>query len=169
MKDFNTNILYKSDIHGLNHNIRVCFFAYVIATNENVSESDFEIIMDACKYHDIGRENDYKDKKHGKKNSEKLYFLEDKYSEEDFKYLKTIICCHSINDSEFENVALQNKIKDILRCKKTYEILKDSDGLDRVRLEYPVVNINYLRMETAKKMVLFAYNLLNNYNKIVNK
>jgi len=169
MNDFNTNLLYKSDIHGLNHNIRVCFFAFVISTIENITTKDFSIIMEACKYHDIGRVNDFEDKTHGKNSSEMLSFLDGKYSDEDIKYLKTIITCHSINDSEFENIAAENKINDISRCKKMYEILKDSDGLDRVRLEYPVINVNYLRTDIAKKMILFAYDLFNNYNKVMNK
>lgn len=167
MKEFDTNILYKSNIHGINHNIRVCFFAFVISSFENVSINDFKIIMEACKYHDIGRENDFEDKEHGKRSSIMIGFLKDKYTEQDIKSLKTIITCHSINDSEFESIAIQNGIDDIDRCKKMYEILKDSDGLDRVRLEYPVIKANYLRTKIAKRMILFAYNLFNNYDKLI--
>lgn len=49
--------------------------------------------------------------------------------------------------------------------KKMHEILKDADALDRVRLEEPFVDINYLRTETSKKMVVFAHELFYNYNK----
>ena len=167
MKDFDINILYKSNIHGINHNIRVCFFAFVISSFENISISDFKIIMEACKYHDIGRINDFEDREHGKRSSEMIIFLKDKYIEEDINCLKTIIACHSMNDSEFESIAIQNGIDDIDRCKKMYEILKDSDGLDRVRLEYPVIKVNYLRTRIAKRMILFAYNLFNNYDKLI--
>lgn len=167
MKEFNTDILYKSDGHGLNHNIRVAFNAYIISSNENISEDDFLIIMDACKYHDIGRKNDLEDKLHGTRSSEMLSFIEDKYTKEELNYLKTIIICHSLNDKDFEKVAIKNKIKDIKRCKKMHEILKDSDGLDRVRLHYPYVNIKYIRTETAKKMITFSHELYYNYNMIL--
>lgn len=169
MHDFDTAILYKSDGHGINHNIRVSFYAYIISSNEDVSKKDFTLIMEACKYHDIGRENDLEDKLHGKRSAHMLTFLEDKYSAEELNYLKTIITCHSLNDKEFEKVAVKNKIKDIERCRKMHEILKDSDGLDRVRLKYPYVNIKYLRTETSKRMIEFSHKLFYNYDNILDK
>lgn len=167
MKKFNTKILYKSDGHGLNHNIRVAFFAYIISSNEKISKKDFSIILDACKYHDIGRINDIEDKNHGLRSSKLLTFLDDKYTEEELNYLKTIITCHSLNDKDFEKVAIKNNIKDIERCKKMHEILKDSDGLDRVRLHYPFVNIKYIRTETAKNMIPFSHELYYNYKTLI--
>ena len=168
MKDFDTTILYKSEGHGMHHNIRVAFYAYIISSSENISEVDFNIIMEACKYHDIGRQNDLEDKMHGKRSAEKISFLEEKYSKDELNYLKTIITCHSLNDKDFEKIAVKNKIKDIERCRKMHEILKDSDGLDRVRLHYPYVNIKYIRTKTAKKMIPFAHELFYNYNMILN-
>lgn len=167
MQDFNTKILYKSKGHGINHNIRVCLFAYIISTNEEINSKDFALIMEACKYHDIGRINDNEDMLHGKRSAEMLTFLEDKYSSEELNYIKTIITCHSIDDNDFENIAIKNGIKDIARCKKMHEILKDSDGLDRVRLAYPNVNIKYLRTNTAKKMIIFSHKLFHNYKKLI--
>ena len=166
MNEFDTSILYKSDIHGVNHNIRVSYFGYVISSNEGISNRDFEIIVDACKYHDIGRENDFEDKFHGGRGANMLTFLDDKYSSEELNYLKTIVTCHSMNDDMFDEVATLNGIQDIERCRKMYNILKDADGLDRVRLEYPYINVNYLRTETARRMVLFSYKLFNNYDKL---
>ena len=169
MHYFDKTILYKSDGHGVNHNVRVSFFAYIISSNENISEKDFALIMEACKYHDIGRENDLEDKFHGTRSAHMITFLEDKYPEEELNYLKTIITCHSLNDKEFEKVAAKNRIKDIERCRKMHEILKDSDGLDRVRLKYPFVNIKYLRTEASKRMIAFSHELFYNYNIILNK
>lgn len=169
LRDFNTEILYKSDGHGINHNIRVCFFAYIISTNENISKRDFELIMEACKYHDIGRINDNEDALHGQRSADNLTFLQDKYTEEELNYIKTIVTSHSRNDKDFNKIAKKNNIKDIKKCKKLHEILKDSDGLDRVRLHYPYVNIKYLRTKTARKMIPFAHELYNNYNNIITK
>lgn len=167
MKNFNTEILYKSDGHGINHNIRVCFFAYIISTNENISPRDFELIIEACKYHDIGRINDVEDEFHGYRSANKLIFLQDKYTEEEMNYIKTIVTTHSRKDKEFDKIAIKNKIKDINRCKKLHEILKDSDGLDRVRLHCPYVNIKYLRTTTGKRMIPFAHELYSNYDKTI--
>ena len=168
MKDFDTTILYKSDGHGVNHNIRVCFFAYIISSNEKISTRDFELIMEACKYHDIGRTNDMEDESHGKKSADKITFLDNKYSKEELNYIKTIVTCHSLNDKKFNKVATKNGVIDIERCKKMHEILKDSDALDRVRLHYPYVNEKYIRTETARKMIAFAHELFYNYNTILN-
>lgn len=167
MRDFNTNILYKSDGHGIHHNIRVCFFAYIISTNEKISKRDFELIMEACKYHDIGRINDEEDALHGERSANKLTFLKDKYTEEELNYIKTIVTSHSRSDKDFNKIAIKNKVKDINKCKKLHEILKDSDGLDRVRLHYPYVNIKYLRTITGKRMIPFAHELYYNYNKTI--
>lgn len=169
MENFNTDILYKSEGHGINHNIRVCFFAYIISTKENISEEDFKLIMEACKYHDIGRINDLEDALHGKRSADSLSFLMENYTVEELNYIKTIITCHSLSDREFERIAIKNNISDLKRCKKLYEILKDSDGLDRVRLCYPYVNIKYLRTETAKNMIPFAHELFYNYNLFLEK
>ena len=166
MMDFNTEILYKSDGHGINHNIRVCFFAYIISTNENISKRDFELIMEACKYHDIGRNNDNEDALHGERSANKLTFLKGKYTEEELNYIKTIVTSHSRNDKDFDKIAKKNKVVDLNRCKKLHEILKDSDGLDRVRLHYPYVNIKYLRTKTSRRMIPFSHELYSNYDKI---
>ncbi len=168
MQNFNTKVLYKSDGHGINHNIRVCFIAYIISTNENISKRDFELIMEACKYHDIGRINDIEDEFHGQRSANNLTFLKDKYTEEELNYIKTIVTTHSRNDKEFDKIAIKNKVKDLNRCKKLHEILKDSDGLDRVRLHYPYVNIKYLRTVTGRRMIPFSHKLYSNYDEIIN-
>lgn len=168
LDNFDITKVYKSEIHGLNHNIRVLLFAFIISEMEQLNEVDFNIILDSAKYHDIGRTNDLRDDEHGKRSSENLLFLKGKYSENNFNILKTIIECHSIDDNEFFNIAKNNKITEIDRCKKLLDILKDSDGLDRVRLEFPYIKINLIRTETAKKLVLFAYELYSNYNLYIN-
>lgn len=169
LKDFDITKLYKSQIHGLNHNIRVLLFAFIISEMEQLNEANFNIILDAAKYHDIGRINDLRDDKHGKRSSENLLFLKDKYSETDFNILKTIIECHSVDDNDFVSIARNNKIIEIDRCKKLLDILKDSDGLDRVRLEFPYIKIDLIRTETAKKLVLFAYELYSNYSTYIKR
>lgn len=167
MKKLRTDILYKSYIHGINHNIRVSIFALIISIYENVSIDDFKLILEAVKYHDIGRSNDGKDKNHGLISSQKLDFLVDKYNSDDLNDLKTIIICHSLDDEEFMKIATNNNIKDIKRCTKMYHILKDSDALDRVRLGNPIIKINLLRTSTSKRLIKYSYKLNYNYEKLM--
>ena len=44
-------------------------------------------------------------------------------------------------------------------CEKLFSILKDADGLDRVRLNYPKINVAMLRTIAAQKCVLFAFKM----------
>lgn len=163
MNKLDSSKLYKSDIHGINHNIRVSLIALIICVFEDISLDDFKIIIEGTKYHDIGRTNDYENKEHGLIASKKLDFLNEKYSNEELNYIKTIIQCHSLNDESFEEIAKENNIKDIEKCRRMFNILKDSDGLDRARLEYPYIKIELLRTTTAKRLIPFAYELVENY------
>ena len=61
--------------------------------------------------------------------------------------LKTIVTCHSIDDEYFESVAKKNNIEDIDRCRKMLNVLKDSDALDRIRLEDPYIKIDLMNFK----------------------
>ena len=41
--------------------------------------------------------------------------------------------------------------------KKMFKLLKDSDALDRTRLEYPYINLSYLRFSESKSLVPLSY------------
>lgn len=64
-----------------------------------------------------------------------------------------------MEDNEIDKYIQIYKVKDINKCKKLFNILKDADGLDRVRLPYPKVHIDLLRTGTAKRIVLFAFEM----------
>lgn len=166
--DYKTELLYKSYGHGINHNIRVTLYAVIISIYEEISIDDFKLVIEACKYHDIGRINDLLDEKHGLRSAEMIDFLKDKYAEEEMNILRTIITCHSLNDKEHDKIAKKNGVKNIKRSKKLLDILKDSDALDRVRLNYPLIRIDYLRTDISKKIVLFSFLTYFNYEKILN-
>lgn len=163
MKNIEPCRLYKSLIHGINHNIRVSIFALIISIYEKIPLDDFKLIIEAAKYHDIGRNNDNEDKEHGARSSQSIEFLKNSYNENEMNYLKTIIQCHSLDDDLFDEIALKNNVDDIERCRKMFNILKDSDGLDRVRLEWPLIKTEFIRTKTAKRLIPFAYELLENY------
>ena len=83
--------------------------------------------------------------------------------EEELNILKTIITCHNIPDEMFETIARENNIQDFNRTKILFKILKDADGLDRVRLEYPYVRMDFLRNDLSLQMIPLAYKLIKTY------
>lgn len=163
MKEFDIDKLYSSHIHGIDHNIRVAIFALIISAFEKIDLDDFRIIIECAKYHDIGRINDLEDITHGFMGARKIDFLESKYNSRELSYMRTVITIHSLSDDSFNRIASLNDVDDIERCKKMFHILKDADGLDRARLEWPYIDIDYLRTFTAKRLIPFAYELNYNY------
>lgn len=163
MKNLDIDKLYSSPIHGVDHNIRVAVFALIISAFEKIDLDDFRIIIECAKYHDIGRINDLEDITHGFMGARKIDFLESKYNSRELSYMRTVITVHSLPDDSFKRIALLNDVDDMERCRKMFHILKDADGLDRARLEWPYIDIDYLRTFTAKRLIPFAYELNYNY------
>ena len=156
--------IFNSKKHGYTHIERVTLFSYFLAINNNLTTRDTQLLLYAAMYHDIGRIDDSMDQYHGLRSANKLDQLELNVTPEELNILKTIITCHSIPDEWFEEVAQENNILDFDRTRKLFNILKDADGLDRVRLGCPHVALDFLRCETSKKMIPLAYQLINFYN-----
>lgn len=170
MNNIEIDKIHKSELHGIAHNERTSLLGLAIGILEGLNERDLELLIEATKYHDIGRlDEEEGDQAHGFISSELIEKVDIKLSEEEMKMLKTIFICHSIDDSKFDKVAEKLEIQDIERCRKIFEILKDADGLDRIRLldngysEMDALDTNFLRTTTAKKMVAVAYELYYNY------
>lgn len=175
MSEIKEDYLYKSIKHGIMHNERVSLFALYIALKQELDLIDLIILIEAAKYHDIGRENDFRDDYHGLRSANMIASItNEKLKQNDLNILASIVECHSYND---EYLIDENKIKIILnkynidekkRFIKLARILKDADGLDRVRLsgEKSKLDENYLRTKEAKKLVKVAYKLFENYQKI---
>lgn len=165
VKNIKHEFLYKSESHGKKHNIRVMLFSYYLSIIYKINEIDLQIIFDASKYHDVGRTNDLLDESHGRKSAELIDdIVENKIynNKENLNLLKSIIHIHSINEKEESKIIKKYNIKDTERFKKLYYILKDSDGLDRVRLSinnkcFSALNPNYLRLEESKKLIKTAH------------
>lgn len=165
MNDFNKDLLYVSDLHGINHNIRTSIFTLIIASSEKLPFNDFTLALEAAKYHDTGRMNDVEDYYHGRRSSEVISFLREKYSEEDLSYLKAIVEAHSIPDMEKDKMIDKYQLQDKERYYRLLNVLKDSDGLDRVRIHD--LNPSYLRTKKAKELFNFANELFENYDKVL--
>jgi len=166
MSNINKKYMYRSELHGISHNERVALFSFYLSEMLDLNNEDFNIIMYAALYHDIGRTNDFVDDLHGLKSAKKIKKLKLDLSEDDQRVLKTIITAHSMDDQYFDKVFDSFGAFDYARCKKLYSILKDCDGLDRVRLFFPMVSAEMLRNPESKSLILTSYNLLENCEQI---
>ncbi len=162
MKDFHTDLLYDSEIHGLKHNIRVSIYTLLIVNQGNYSKEDLQILLEAAKYHDTGRINDKDDLAHGKRSSDMMSFLSNRYSDVDMNYLKSIVEAHSIPDAKRDIIAKKNKLDNIGRYHKLLNVLKDADALDRVRTAD--LDVTFLRTEKGKDLEPFAKELYKIYH-----
>jgi uncharacterized protein len=178
IKDGTTNFdlrnVYKSKIHGKEHNERVLFLASAIAWYEKIPKEWNEILIDGAKYHDIGRINDAWDTLHGKRGSEQIEKIVKYEKKEDLAILEFIIETNSINDSKAKDILNNYDINNKEKALILLNILKDADGLDRMRLdeeagnsEYTASNLNpeYLRTAAGKQLIKAAFELYSFYIK----
>ncbi len=177
IKSVNKEILYKSFTHGYFHNERVITIGFIIAKLRNIDSNMMKILMDACKYHDIGRVNDAWDESHGEASAElidKVVQNDSFYdNDENLKVLKSIIEYHSKNDNLIDLILDKYNVKDRERTKEIMKILKDADGLDRVRLsmrdDYSELDPSYLRTKESKSLIKFSHQLNELYLKSLEK
>lgn len=152
----------KSNLHGINHVVRVLFNAYAVTTLENVNAEDRKIVIEAAKLHDIGRVSDGEDEENGNQSAIKARkMLEDKgFSAEEINLICFIIKEHSLprtkNEKDIEELpeALRQRYKYCLK------LLKDADKLDRVRLGD--LDSKRLSTDSAKRLVGVAKDVFEN-------
>lgn len=147
-------------IHGVNHAERVMYLALNISKLEKYSEEDRNILIEASKFHDIGRTHDNVCLIHGMLSNKKIeqYGLLKGFSEEDENIIKYIIHNHCIHDKDTMNNIDEYNIKDKERAVRLLMAFKDSDGLDRVRVGD--LDPSYLRTVSSKNLISLAENLL---------
>lgn len=160
-----SGFLYDSLTHGINHNIRVLLFTFYLAKKLNLDKTKFRILMDACKYHDVGRRNDLYDEEHGKRSAnavDKIVDDEIYKTNDNLDMLKAIIEYHSVPDRNINKVMSKYKIMDEKTFKILAYLLKDADGLDRVRLSignklFSDLNLRYLRFDDSLTLVKISH------------
>lgn len=168
LENIKIKYIYNSDIHGIDHNIRVSLYGYYMGLKYKLDKCDMKILLEACKYHDIGRVNDNEDDLHGFRSAQKLESFE-RFNKNDMKILSAMVTYHSVDDELFLKIAKIYDVNDIERLRILCNILKDSDGLDRVRGCGWGLNTKYLRTDVSLEMVYLAYELLYNYQDIKSK
>lgn len=167
------NYLYSSFSHGINHNERVLFWAYFLAFQTNLDPVSIRIVLDGAKYHDIGRKNDLLDPKHGARSASMIAQVVDDpiyQDERNLNLLKGIVELHSQTDKNASKIIKKYEIENEQLFDLLFQILKDADALDRVRLTYmkkrfSALNPNYLRISVSKTLLQAAHSLNEFYEK----
>ena len=145
--------LFKSHIHGEGHIERVLLNGAMLAMRHELNEQDVSLLLDACCYHDTGRVDDSVDHAHGARSALKLGRLTGRTGQE-LKMLETIVEAHSRWDGDLDEVLEQNQVEDNERARRLALLLKDADGLDRVRLND--LDVKYLRWASSLEQAGFA-------------
>lgn len=139
-------------IHGISHVKRVLRLAEKISSHYDLTEREERVLALAACYHDIGRVHNEWDVTHGLLSSRKTRDLgllnsEGLTPKEEALVLK-LITTHSLDDTAFEGMEQEVLLHDIL---------KDADGLDRVRIFD--LDPRYLRLPESRDLVDLAWGM----------
>ncbi|MPM87302.1 hypothetical protein SDC9_134398 [bioreactor metagenome] len=145
--------LYDSPIHGEDHIERTMLMAALLAWRETVSQENTQLLLLAASYHDVGRVDDSYDTEHGPRAITKLGELAGLGGQE-LLLLQCAVAAHSRPDSMMEATLTGIAPKDMSRALALSRLLKDADGLDRVRIRD--LNPNFLRHRSARALSGFS-------------
>jgi len=140
---------YGYEDHGIRHADNVTMFTYYIASKERYSNDGIRILMEAARYHDIGRTNSWQEGGHGFAGA-KRYASEHRQqipiSEQ--QIIGFLIQAHDLPNKEDIRL-LANKMfehyydeDEISRICDMANIIRDADALDRTR--FPIYSSDYL-------------------------
>ena len=168
MSSIKEEFFIDDSIHGISHNERVALLSCYIGIQEGLNNEELKIVLEAAKYHDIGRGYEGN---HGKYSTiiidrNKEYIFPD-LNDNEINIIKALCHGHSVDDGRYEEIAELYGIRNINQFKKLLNIVKDADALDRVRLpRFGKLDEKYLRTKTAHGMIELAENLYREYRNI---
>lgn len=141
----------KSD-HDMIHSAQVLLLACaIIQTGKlKLTVAELKQLSQVIVYHDIGRNNDGKDDRHGLA-SRQIY--EESRCDAVTSFL---IEFHCRNDEDAYHYLQTSDIKAKQRAWLLYRILKDADALDRVRFGIYELDVTYHRLPISHKLVPLA-------------
>lgn len=152
--------IYESNIHGYDHISRVLLLVLMFSKYYDLIQWEKDILIYCALLHDIDSINDKKDDLHGRMairriEEEKIDILHLDSVQKEIAHI--IIEYHSLPDQIGYGVFEEKELVDYL---KLFNIFKDCDNLDRVRLGRNALSICYLRTDYGKMMPLVALQLL---------
>lgn len=156
----NYDALFDSRIHGPGHIERTLLHGAFCAMEEPLSLEDTRLLFLACCYHDVGRIDDSLDDLHGHRSAQQLHRLTG-LTGEALKTVQAAVDAHSRSDNVLKKTAEGYHLADFSRGMVIAELLKDSDGLDRVRIWD--LDPRFLRRSASKQRAAFAKELYLRY------
>ncbi len=151
-------------IHGLAHTRRVLIHATRIARARDLDPDWFHSLVLACAWHDIGRTHDGREPEHGRQSVARARQLGLDEQVEPLILRRALFAVewHSLPDARAVaravTLAREGSKPEVGTMLRVLWVLKDADGLDRVRLKD--LDPDQLRYPCAKAMVAQAWRLL---------
>ena len=145
-------------IHGVGHTVRVMVHATELGEALRVAAWELQALERAALWHDIGRTNDGGDYYHGAKSAGKVVGLglHANVPPHVLEAALYAVTHHSGDEGHGERAAA--RLSDPDAALRIFRILKDADGLDRVRLGD--LDVNQLRHPVSRMRVGRAEELL---------
>lgn len=149
---------YESEIHGRLHSARVLIHTLFLSKLKGLSVTDRNVLCTAALWHDTGRKNDSYCEEHGY--SGYINYKDDCMgaSEKPDDIVSFLIKYHCRSDAEGYAEIGTNPVLNVQKERVTllYDIFKDADALDRVRLGIRDLDVNQLRCPESHNLTLVA-------------
>lgn len=156
----NRDALYQSPIHGPGHIERTLLHGAFCAMEEPLPLEDTALLLECCAYHDVGRINDGPDQEHGHRSAQQLARLTGR-SGEALTMMMAAVDAHSRPEDQLEETLLRYRPANWERTLTLAQLLKDADGLDRVRIWD--LDVRHLRRAASRDREDFAEALFQRY------
>jgi hypothetical protein len=156
LQNLRRDALFESRVHGPGHIERTLCHGAFCALEDGLTPEDTRLLLYACAYHDVGRENDKPDDLHGFRSAGRIGELTGLEGEEK-KLVQAAVDAHARNDRVLEQTVRSYHPADWNRALTLAQLLKDADGLDRVRIWD--LDPRFLRREKSRERCEFAKEL----------
>ncbi len=154
--------LFHSRLHGAGHISRVMVLGALLAQRAQLDENVTQLLMYACAYHDVGRVDDSVDDEHGLRAALQVEELTG-LAGQPLHCLQAAVEAHSRPDERMGDVLTKYGVADVAYAWPLAKLLKDADGLDRVRLD--MLDPSYLRHAFTPPLENTAWVLWRHYPK----
>lgn len=136
------------------HMLRVLLLTIIMAEYYKIKEQYLSTLYIAAMFHDIGRDNNSKDEKHGSNGYKLICQINQKLKHNSL--LEKLMTYHCKPDEQ----ALKDDCFINDDEMQLYMILKDADALDRQRFGLKHLKIKYLRLDFARELLFAAFQLI---------
>lgn len=164
LEQLDHSVLFVSKMHGLGHIERTILQGGFCAMEEGLDRSDTALLLLACSYHDVGRQDDWVDDLHGWRSAQRIGAITGQTGE-DLKLLQGAVDAHSRKEAVLRETVAGYRPADLNRAVRLAQLLKDADGLDRVRLGD--LDPSYLRRETSRSRAGLAFEVYRRYQQSI--